>query len=121
MFSIDYKDLGTPAPVTSRDAYGAHANGAHANGAAAAASVTVEIDGHPITVPDGTSIMRAAATCGLARLMHIPKVAMFSIGAKSMIVAAGMPPTVTVGALVATRLAGAAPMAHIFIAPSTTH
>jgi formate dehydrogenase major subunit len=71
MFSIDYKDLGTPAPVTARDAYGANANGAHANGAtvngvAAAASVTVEIDGHPIAVPDGTSIMRAAALAGVS-------------------------------------------------------
>jgi hypothetical protein len=37
-----------------------------------------------------------------------------------MIVAAGIPPTVTVGALVATRLAGAAPIVHIINAPSTT-
>jgi hypothetical protein len=37
-----------------------------------------------------------------------------------MIVAAGMPPTVTVGADVATRLAGAAPKVHAIIAPDTT-
>jgi hypothetical protein len=36
-----------------------------------------------------------------------------------MIVAAGMPPTVTVGALVATRVAGAAPIVHIIMAPDT--
>jgi hypothetical protein len=62
----------------------------------------------------------AAATWGLAILMHIPKVGMFDIGAKSMIVAAGMPAAVTVGALVATRLAGAAPIVHDIMAPLTT-
>jgi formate dehydrogenase major subunit len=64
MFSIDYKDFGTPAPVITRDPNGA--NGASSNGAAAAASVTVEIDGQPIAVPDGTSIMRAAALAGVS-------------------------------------------------------
>src|SRR5216683_2110334 len=43
MFSIDYEDRGTPAP------------------APAAASVTLEIDGTSVTVPEGTSLMRAAA------------------------------------------------------------
>jgi formate dehydrogenase major subunit len=43
MFAIDYEDLGTPAPVE------------------AGAPVTVEIDGRPVTVPAGTSVMRAAA------------------------------------------------------------
>jgi formate dehydrogenase major subunit len=43
MFAIDYEDLGTPAPVE------------------AGADVTVEIDGRPVTVPAGTSVMRAAA------------------------------------------------------------
>ncbi len=46
MFAIDYEDLGTPAPVET------------------AGSVTVEIDGKPVTVPSGTSIMRAAALAG---------------------------------------------------------
>ncbi len=46
MFAIDYEDLGTPAPVE------------------AAGSVTVEIDGKPITVPSNTSVMRAAALAG---------------------------------------------------------
>jgi formate dehydrogenase major subunit len=50
MYSIDYTDPGTPAvPATEL--------------------VTVEIDGESVTVPAGTSIMRAAAT--LER--HIPK------------------------------------------------
>ncbi len=46
MFAIDYEDLGTPAP------------------AEADASVTVEIDGKSVTVPSGTSVMRAAALAG---------------------------------------------------------
>src|SRR5215831_10463298 len=50
MYAIDYSDPGTPAsPATE--------------------SVTVEIDGVPVTVPAGTSIMRAAATLGT----QIPK------------------------------------------------
>src|SRR5580698_10526824 len=43
MFAIDYEDLGTPAPAQSN------------------AQVTVEIDGTSVTVPEGTSVMRAAA------------------------------------------------------------
>jgi formate dehydrogenase major subunit len=46
MFAIDYEDLGTPAPVET------------------AGSVTVEIDGKPVTVPANTSVMRAAALAG---------------------------------------------------------
>ena len=42
MYSIDYGDHGTPA-------------------SAADARVTVEIDGVSVTVPAGTSVMRAAA------------------------------------------------------------
>src|SRR6185503_14651440 len=47
MFAIDHKDLGTPASAN-------------------AAQVTVEIDGVPVTVPDGTSVMRAAALAGVS-------------------------------------------------------
>ncbi len=46
MFAIDYHDCGTPAP---RDG---------------GAPVTVEIDGKSVTVPEGTSVMRAAALAG---------------------------------------------------------
>ncbi len=46
MFAIDYEDLGTPAPAES------------------GAAVTVEIDGQAVTVPAGTSVMRAAALAG---------------------------------------------------------
>jgi formate dehydrogenase major subunit len=48
--AINHRDLGTPAP-------------------AAGEPVTLEIDGHSVTVPAGTSIMRAAALSGTA----IPK------------------------------------------------
>ena len=47
MYAIDYEDFGTPQPA---DASG---------------SVTVEIDGRAVTVPEGTSIMRAAALAGV--------------------------------------------------------
>src|SRR3569833_1212229 len=47
MFAIDYEDLGTPEPAQSTG------------------PVTVEIDGKPITVPEGTSVMRAAALAGV--------------------------------------------------------
>src|SRR5437879_6851079 len=47
MYAIDYEDFGTPQPV---------------NGAG---TVTVEIDGHAVTVPEGTSVMRAAALAGV--------------------------------------------------------
>src|ERR1700723_4581341 len=44
MFAIDYEGFGPPAP--------AQTNGQQ---------VTVEIDGATVTVPEGTSVMRAAA------------------------------------------------------------
>jgi formate dehydrogenase major subunit len=47
MYAIDYEDLGTPEP------------------ASAGAPVTVEIDGVVVSVPDGTSVMRAAALAGV--------------------------------------------------------
>ena len=43
MFAIDYEDLGTPAPAEAGE------------------PVTVEVDGRSVTVPAGTSVMRAAA------------------------------------------------------------
>ena len=51
MFAIDYRDCGTPAPLEG------------------GAPVTVEIDGKSVTVPEGTSVMRAAALAGT----QIPK------------------------------------------------
>src|SRR5262252_2689977 len=51
MYAIDYEDLGTPQPV---------------NGTG---TITLEIDGRAVTVPEGTSVMRAAALAGV----RIPK------------------------------------------------
>ena len=48
MYAIDYEDFGTPAA-----------------GERAGAAVTVEIDGRAVTVPEGTSVMRAAALAGV--------------------------------------------------------
>src|SRR5262245_31631965 len=45
MYAIDYEDLGTPAVKSD-------------------AKVSVEIDGVAVTVPAGTSVMRAAASLG---------------------------------------------------------
>ena len=47
MYSIDHHDLGTPASDATR-------------------MVTIEIDGRAISVPDGTSVMRAAALAGVS-------------------------------------------------------
>ena len=47
MYSVDYRDCGTPAPKL-------------------AAEITLQIDGTTVTVPAGTSIMRAAAQAGTA-------------------------------------------------------
>src|ERR1700739_3725909 len=55
MYAIDYEDLGTPQPTNGQ--------------AGAAANVTVEIDGRAVTVPDGTSVMRAAVLAGV----QVPK------------------------------------------------
>src|SRR4051812_32637192 len=49
MFAIDYKDLGTPAVSGGQPA-----------------QVRVEIDGIPVTVPEGTSVMRASALAGVS-------------------------------------------------------
>ncbi|MGC9961110.1 MAG: 2Fe-2S iron-sulfur cluster-binding protein, partial [Acidimicrobiales bacterium] len=45
-------DLGTPEPVSHAETD-------------AGLDVTVEVDGHPVTVPAGTSVMRAAALAGI--------------------------------------------------------
>ena len=53
MYAKDYRDKGTPAPAGAGGDLGATA--------AKGERVTLEIDGATVTVPAGTSIMRAAA------------------------------------------------------------
>ena len=62
----------------------------------------------------------AAATCGLARLMHIANGMMLTIGLWSMMFAAGWLPDNTRLAGNTTRLDGAMPKLHISCAPLTT-
>jgi hypothetical protein len=76
------------------------------------------IHGMGVSTPNAAAV--AEATSGFEGVVHIPKVGIFVIGAKSMIVAAGRPPTSTVGADVATKGAGATPKVHMSIAVETT-
>src|SRR5438445_4520189 len=62
----------------------------------------------------------AAATWGLERLMHMPKVGMFIIGMWSMMLAAGTPPTMTRLAGSTVSEAGATSKLHAIMAPETT-
>ncbi|MBS0365572.1 MAG: formate dehydrogenase subunit alpha [Proteobacteria bacterium] len=72
MYSIDHRDLGTPAPLRRADVLvGEHAPPAApaadaAAADAAAALVQLEIDGRSVSVPEGTSVMRAANLAGVA-------------------------------------------------------
>src|SRR3954468_2724190 len=62
----------------------------------------------------------AAITCGLAGLMHIPKVGMLVNGLKSAIVAAGWEAAITRGIGSTTSVDGDVPSAHIMVAPLLT-
>jgi formate dehydrogenase major subunit len=64
MFSIIDKDLGTPAPRKPRNV-----GSPTTVGEPAAALVTLTIDGREISVPEGTSVLRAAALADI----NIPK------------------------------------------------
>ena len=71
----------------------------------------------------GVSTPRAAAvaeaTVGLAMDMHMPKGGMFTMGAQSIMVAAGAPAMVLlVGSTL--RVEGATPNVHIIMAPVVT-
>jgi hypothetical protein len=79
--------------------------------------VVTGMQGWGVKTPKAAAV--AAATCGLLGDMHIPNVGMLDMGAKSIIVAAGVP-QVVVGAEVALSTAGAAPIVHIICAPVTT-
>ena len=62
----------------------------------------------------------AAATVGFDGELHMPNGGMFTMGALSMIVAAGGPPASTWLVGKTTRLLGATPKLHCIIAPIQT-
>jgi hypothetical protein len=64
--------------------------------------------GWGVRTPSAAAV--AAATCGLAGLIHIPKVGMFVPGAKSMMVQAGA--VATTGPGVALMTDGKVPIEH---------
>ena len=77
------------------------------------------IHGCGVNTPKAAEV--AAITCGLAGLMHTPKVGMFADGLKSMIVAAGCEAAITGrGFGSATSVDGDDPSAHIMVAPLLT-
>ncbi len=68
-----------------------------------------------VSTPSAAAV--AAATCGFARDVHIPKDGMFTPPAASIMVAIVFPSHICVGALVAVNWHGAVPKVHISVAP----
>ena len=75
------------------------------------------MQGMGVSAPSAAAV--AAATWGLARLMHMPNGGMFNMGTKSMMLPAGMLPVITILG-VALKVDGAMPIAHFIIAPVQT-
>jgi hypothetical protein len=75
---------------------------------------------HGIGVKTPSAAAVAAATVGFAILMHMPNGAMFTIGAKSMIVAAGIFPALTPVTGKTVNVEGAAPNVQARLAVETT-
>jgi hypothetical protein len=76
---------------------------------------------HGIGVGTPSAAAVAAITIGLAMLVHMPNGGTLTIGAKSMMVAAGMPPTIVRLAGSTTNELGATPKLQSIIAPEHTH
>jgi hypothetical protein len=81
-------------------------------------TVVAGMHGCGVSTPIAADV--AAATCGLAMLMHIPNVAMLVIGTKSMTVAAGIFEQVTPVTGSTVSVDGAAPNVQAKVAPETT-
>jgi hypothetical protein len=81
-------------------------------------AVVTGIHGMGVSTPMAAVV--AAATVGLAMLLHIPKGMIFTMGAKSMMLAAGKFPTITrlTGSTVSVE--GAIPNVHVNSAPEHT-
>jgi len=62
----------------------------------------------------------AAATVGLARLLHIPHGDMLTMGAASVMTSIGLPSASTVILFVDVRFPGVVPKLHMHIAPVVT-
>lgn len=80
--------------------------------------VVAGMQGCGVSTPNAAAV--AAATSGFAGLRHMPNDAMFSIGAKSMMVAAGISEHITPGAGSTVSVEGAAPKLQARTAPETT-
>jgi len=76
------------------------------------------MQGCGVSTPKAAEV--AAATCGFAKLIHIPKGMMFFIGTLSMMVAAGSLPALVIFSGVTISELGATPKLHANIAPFTT-
>jgi hypothetical protein len=76
------------------------------------------IQGIGVNTPSAAAV--AAATSGFDGVIHTPKGMMFTSGAKSIMVAAGIPDVVTVGSDVTFNVLGATPKGHMSIAPVQT-
>jgi hypothetical protein len=76
---------------------------------------------HGIGVKTPSAAAVAAATMGLAIDVQVPNDGILSIGAKSMIVAAGVPSAFVMFTGSTIKLPGAAPKLHLIIAPIFTN
>lgn len=79
--------------------------------------VVTGMQGIGVRTPRAAAV--AAATAGLAMDMHIPKDEMFTIGAQSMMLAAGAPAMVLLTGRTLS-VPGARPKGHMSIAPVVT-
>jgi hypothetical protein len=70
-----------------------------------------------VSTPSAAAV--AAATMGLAMLVHTPKGITLAIGAKFMMVAAGIEVAMALGGVV-IRVEGAAPKLHMSVLPPLT-
>jgi hypothetical protein len=79
-------------------------------------AIVFGIHGIGVSTPSAAAV--AVATVGFAILVHTPKVGILTMGLKSMIVAAGGPPVITILLGIILNGAGVAPKLHCIIAPA---
>ncbi len=80
--------------------------------------VVTGMQGCGVSTPKAAAV--AAATCGFAKLIHMPNGITFFMGILSMMVAAGSFSALVIFSGVTIRVPGAAPKLHANIAPFTT-